>query len=51
MPDIFRIYADLIQNATPHDADMIMLGAVMFAVPQLIGAALWLTLKAILGRD
>ncbi len=47
----FQTYADLIQNATPHDADMLMLGAVMFAVPQFILALLWLWLRAIFHQD
>ena len=47
----FQTYADLIQSATPHDADMLMLGAVMFAVPQFVLAALWIWWRATFHED
>jgi hypothetical protein len=47
LDQIYAAYAGL----TPHDADMLLIGAVLFAVPQLVAASFWLWLKTILNRE
>ena len=42
---------DLLTKTTPHDIDMIMIGAMLVAVPQLVLAILWIWLRAMFMND
>lgn len=42
---------DMLAKATLHDIDMIMLGAMLVAVPQLFLAIAWIGIRALFLRD